>query len=63
MPCSNLSVAWMELRVALAKMLWTFDLEMEDPTLEWIGKDFDNLLQYALWVRPTLNVKARVARH
>lgn len=53
----------MELRVALAKMLWTFDFEMEDPTLEWIGKDFDNLPQYALWVRPTLNVRARVARH
>ena len=52
----------MELRVTLAKMLYTFDLEMENPELEWIGKDFNNLPQYALWVRPTLNVKARLAR-
>lgn len=51
----------MELRVGLAKMLYTLDLEMEDPDLDWIGKDFDNLPQYALWVRPTLNVKARSA--
>lgn len=49
----------MELRVGLAKMLYSLDLEMVDPDLEWMGKDFDNLPQYALWVRPTLNVKAR----
>lgn len=51
----------MELRVGLAKMLYTLDLEMEDPDLDWIGKDFNNLPQYALWVRPKLNVKARLA--
>lgn len=50
-----------ELRVVLAKMLYTLDLEMDDPDSEWIGKNFDNLPQYALWVRPTLNVKAQSA--
>lgn len=51
----------MEFRVGLAKMLYSLDLEMEDPNLEWIGKDFHNLPQYALWVRPRLNVKAQSA--
>lgn len=60
-PFSELSIAMMELRVTLAKMLYTLDLEMEDPNLEWIAKDFDNLPQYALWFRPTLNVKAHSA--
>ncbi|KAI0543734.1 benzoate 4-monooxygenase cytochrome P450 [Xylaria curta] len=59
--CAGKQVAWMELRVTLAKMLYTFDLELENPDLDWIGKDFDNLPQYALWVRQTLNVKARLA--
>lgn len=58
---ANLSIAMMELRVTLAKMLYTFDLDMADPDLDWIGKDFDNLPQYVVWVRPTLNVKARLA--
>ena len=51
----------MELRITLAKMLYTFDFELDNPGLEWIGKDFDNLPQYTLWVRPTLNIKARLA--
>nr|WGZ60643.1 cytochrome P450 [Fusarium verticillioides]WRP99003.1 cytochrome P450 enzyme [Fusarium sp. HZ-2024a] len=59
--CAGKHIAWMELRVTLAKMLYTFDLELDDPELDWIGKDFDNLPQYALWIRPKLNVKARVA--
>ncbi|KAK3682986.1 benzoate 4-monooxygenase cytochrome P450 [Podospora appendiculata] len=61
--CAGKHVAWMELRVTLAKMLWTFDLELENPNQDWLGKDFDNLPQYALWVRPKLNVKARLAKH
>lgn len=51
----------MEVRVTIAKMLYTFDMELENPDLEWTGNDFNNLLQYGLWVRPLLNVKARVA--
>ncbi|KAI0469672.1 benzoate 4-monooxygenase cytochrome P450 [Xylariaceae sp. FL0804] len=59
--CAGKLVAMMMLRVTLAKMLYTFDLKLEDPNLEWIGKDFDNLPQYAVWVRPTMNIKARLA--
>lgn len=55
------SIAWMELRVTLAKMLYTFDLELEDPELEWIGEDFANLPQYSVWIKPKLNIKAQLA--
>ncbi|KAF3810382.1 Versicolorin B desaturase [Colletotrichum gloeosporioides] len=61
--CGGKPIAWMEVRVTLAKMLWTFDMELENPDLDWIGKDFDNLPQYALWVRQNLHIKARVASH
>lgn len=47
--------------MTLAKMLYTFDLELEDPDLDWFGKDFDNLPQYGAWARPNMNVKAKLA--
>jgi len=53
----------MELRVTWAKMLYTFDLELENPDMDLFGEEFDNLPQTSLWVRPTLNVKARLAHH
>ncbi|KAI1126216.1 benzoate 4-monooxygenase cytochrome P450 [Nemania abortiva] len=59
--CIGKHVAWMELRVTLAKMLYTFDMELEDPDLDWFGKDFDNLPQYGAWARPNMNVKAKLA--
>jgi len=59
--CAGKPIALMELRVMLAKLVYTFDMELEDPNLDWIGKDFDNLPQYALWVRPIMKVKARLA--
>ena len=59
--CAGKAIALMEVRVTIAKMLYTFDMELENPDLDWTGNDFNNLLQFGLWVRPLLNVRARLA--
>lgn len=49
------SLAHAEMRLILAKVLFTFDLELEDKTQEWMK------LQkvFTLWNKPSLFVKIR----
>ncbi|OTB02487.1 hypothetical protein M426DRAFT_322583 [Hypoxylon sp. CI-4A] len=54
--CIGRNLAWLELRTTLAKVLWTFDLELEDPSLDWHRES----RMYTLWQKPELQVRAKI---
>lgn len=41
------------MRVILAKIVFSFDMELQDKELDWIGVQ----KVFALWEKPALNVK------
>ena len=41
------------MRLILAKFLWNFDMTLEESSKTWL----DNQLEYALWVKPELNIR------
>lgn len=47
------SLAYSEMRLILAKFLWNFDMTLEESSKTWL----DNQLEYALWVKPELNIR------
>jgi hypothetical protein len=47
------SLAYAEMRLILAKMLWNFDFELADPTDDWMSRN----LGYSLWYKGPLMVK------
>ena len=47
------SLGWMELRTTLAKLLYTYDLELLDSQLDW-HKDSK---MHTLWQKPSLRIK------
>jgi hypothetical protein len=49
----TLSMAWIEVRILMAKMTFMYDLEICDKTLDW---DRDQRC-YTLWQKPDLFVK------
>lgn len=49
----NGSLALLEMRTILAKMLWCFDMELMDKRLDWDGDS----KCYTLWQKPDLNIK------
>lgn len=51
--CLGINLAYLEIRIALAKLLWTFDLELVSKTKDWIA-DCGN---YMLWRKADLMVK------
>ncbi len=48
---TNNSLAYAEMRLILAKILFNFDLELADPNLKWMDQKV-----YTLWSKPELNV-------
>ena len=46
-------MAWIELRIILAKLHWTYDLELLDLGLDWHR---DSRMQ-TLWKKPELRIK------
>lgn len=55
--CIGKNLAWLEMRLILARVLWSFDLELQDA--EW---DPDKQDVYVLWQKPALNVKLRARK-
>lgn len=53
--CIGRNLAWLELRTTLAKLLWVYDLQLVDPTLDWHG---ESRMQTSLWQKPALMVRA-----
>ncbi len=49
------SLALMEMRMTLAKLFWTYDVELVDHSLDWLR---DNKL-YFLWEKPELKIRVR----
>lgn len=49
-----LSMAWIELRILMAKLVYHFDFEIVDKNLNWLGQQEC----YTLWQKPDLFVKA-----
>lgn len=50
------SLANAEMRLILAKLIWSFDMELQDESLNW-----SNHPSFLLWRRPRLMVKLRRA--
>jgi hypothetical protein len=50
---SSRSLAWAEMRMILAHMLWHFDLELHPASKDWIEKQ----KVFMLWQKPDLIVK------
>lgn len=47
----------MEFRTILAKVIWTFDLELANQDLDW----HRDSRMHSFWVKPKLLVKAKLA--
>lgn len=46
------SLAYAEMRLILARLIWNFDIELVEPHVDWI----DNNDSYSLWEKKPLNV-------
>lgn len=51
--CLGINMAYMEMRIAVAKMIWLYDLEMACEIEDWLEACFD----FGLWRKPPLMVK------
>lgn len=51
--CLGRNLAWIELSTIISKMLWTFDLELIDKTLDW----HRDSRMATLWQKPELKVR------
>lgn len=49
---SSFSLAYVEMRVILARMIFNFDMELAEPEKDWLDQD-----AFFLWDKPALNVK------
>lgn len=47
------SLAYAEMRLLLAKMVWHFDFELEDPSVDWMG----SLKAFTVWERAALRMR------
>lgn len=47
------SLAWMEMRTTLAKLIWTYDCVLVDSTLDWHRDSKMN----TLWKKPALMIR------
>ncbi|KAJ5588206.1 benzoate 4-monooxygenase cytochrome P450 [Penicillium hordei] len=53
--CLGRNLAHAELRIILAKMVWSFDLELEEKSQDWLSR----CKVMRLWVKPELAVKLK----
>ncbi|KAK2052110.1 cytochrome P450 CYP11/CYP12/CYP24/CYP27 subfamily protein [Colletotrichum caudatum] len=54
--CIGRNLAYAELRIILARLIWKFDLELADPHDDWLGHQHN----YLLWERGPLNIRLRL---
>lgn len=53
--CIGLNLAYMEMRIILARVVWEFDLELVTKDLDWKRES----LHKGVWVRPDMYVRFR----
>jgi len=56
---TQVSMAWMEMRIVLAKLYYTFDIELLDQDLDW----HRDCKMYLIWQRPMLKAKLSVRKN
>ena len=54
---STISLAYAEMRLILARVLYNFDMELVDPSLDWMTQK-----SYVLWSKPELPVYLKPVR-
>ncbi|KAH6643841.1 cytochrome P450 monooxygenase-like protein [Boeremia exigua] len=57
--CLGKNLAYAEMRLILAKVLWHYDLELVDPARDWMGEQ----KVFALWEKGDLHVKLTPVSH
>lgn len=55
---NKVSLALLELRLILAKILWSFDMELQDDDLDWDQANKN----YVFWEKPALPILFKRAR-
>lgn len=55
--CIGKSLAWLESRIVLARLLWNFDLELEAESRDWVDQKI-----YLVWSKPPLMAKLTPAK-
>ncbi|KAL3952984.1 hypothetical protein ACCO45_012927 [Purpureocillium lilacinum] len=53
--CIGQNLAWMEMRMTLAKLLYRFEFELDNPKLDWHGES----RMHSLWENPPLWVRIK----
>ncbi|KAF3769441.1 benzoate 4-monooxygenase cytochrome P450 [Cryphonectria parasitica EP155] len=53
--CLGRNLAWAEMRLIMAKILWSFDLELDQTSYDWLSR----CKVMRLWVKPELAVRLR----
>lgn len=53
-----LSLAYLEMRLVLARLLWNFDFELADPDFAWTNKE-----AFIVWEKLPLMVRIRPVEH
>jgi cytochrome P450 len=56
--CLGKNLAYAEMRLIMAKLLWTFDVELVHPEKDWM----ENQRVFALWEKPSLDVRLTLAQ-
>jgi cytochrome P450 len=55
--CIGKDMSYMEMRLVLARMIYSFDLSNADSASEWDAEDnMKNMKAYSTWQKPELNV-------
>ncbi|OAG09824.1 cytochrome P450 monooxygenase [Paraphaeosphaeria sporulosa] len=54
--CMGINMAWIEVRIIAAQLVYMFDFELDDNNFDWAREQ----LCYVLWDKPELFVKAKV---
>jgi cytochrome P450 len=57
--CIGKNLAYAELRLILARLVWKFDLLRQPGNDEWV----ENMRGYTLWDKPPLMTKFAIAKH
>lgn len=52
--CLGINLAYMEMRIVLARLVWEFDWEFQSKTVNW---EKDNKLLVIMWEKPDITVK------
>lgn len=56
--CIGQSLAWAEIRTILARLVWHFDMELEDESKDWANQKV-----FILWQKPSLMVRLKARQH